>query len=96
MSAHHPRGSARKLPASIGARPTVDVSYISDSIIVLRQFEVDGQLRRCIAAIKKRQGEHETWIRELSFGAHGFGVSEEPVRGLRDILSGRPESHGDR
>jgi circadian clock protein KaiC len=81
---------------SIGARPTVDVSYISDSIIVLRQFEVDGQLRRCIAAIKKRQGEHETWIRELSFGAHGFGVSEEPVRGLRDILSGRPESHGDR
>jgi circadian clock protein KaiC len=83
---------------SIGPHASVDVSYLSDSVIMLRMFELDGQVRRCLAAIKKRQGEHETSIRELTIGPGGVALSAQPIRGLRKILSGDPEpiSHVER
>ncbi|WP_437668788.1 ATPase domain-containing protein [Sorangium sp. So ce131] len=76
---------------SVGAIPSVDVSYLSDSLLVLRLFEVDGGIRRCVAAVKKRRGGHETTIRELSISAEGIRVGEEPLRELRHILGGVPE-----
>jgi circadian clock protein KaiC len=77
--------------ASIGPHTSVDVSYLSDSIIMLRMFELDGEIRRCLAAIKKRQGEHETSIRELTIGPNGVSLGEQPLRGFRRILSGNPQ-----
>ncbi len=76
---------------SAGPTPPLDVSYLSDSILVLRMFEIDGAVRRCIAAIKKRQGEHETTIRELFISPKGVSIGEEPLRQLRNILSGDPQ-----
>ncbi|WP_437497425.1 ATPase domain-containing protein [Sorangium sp. So ce1099] len=76
---------------SVGPVPAVDVSYLSDSILALRLFEVDGSIRRCVAAVKKRRGEHETTIRELFISAEGVRVGETPLRQFRSILSGIPE-----
>jgi circadian clock protein KaiC len=76
---------------SVGSPTGLDVSYLSDTILVLRTFEVNGAIRRCIIASKKRQGEHETTIRELRFGHGRVEVLGEPLRGLRGILSGNPD-----
>ncbi|WP_437923009.1 ATPase domain-containing protein [Sorangium sp. So ce291] len=77
---------------TVGPVPAVDVSYLSDTIIVLRFFEADGGLRRCVAAIKKRMGEHETTLRELFISTEGLRVGEAPLRQFRSILSGIPEA----
>lgn len=74
---------------SVGPPSTLDVSYLSDSILLLRMFEADGAIHRCIAAVKKRQGEHETTIREL-FIRPGEVTVGEPLNRLRSILSGDP------
>jgi circadian clock protein KaiC len=80
---------------SVGTRATVDVSYLSDSIILLRMFEMGGELRRCLSALKKRQGEHQTSIRELFIRPGGVTLGSEPLRGLNHILSGEPTSLAD-
>jgi circadian clock protein KaiC len=77
---------------SVGSGPPVDVSYLSDSILLLRLFEDEGTVRRCVSAIKKRQGEHETTIRELFIRPGSVSLGEEPLRGLRGILSGNAAS----
>ncbi|WP_437729788.1 ATPase domain-containing protein [Sorangium sp. So ce1335] len=78
----------------IGSRQVVDMSYLSDSIIVLQMFEAEGGIRRCLAAVKKRQGEHDTSIRELCISPDGVRVGTEPLRHLRSILSGDPVPAG--
>jgi circadian clock protein KaiC len=75
---------------SLGTQEPVDASYLSDSIILLRMFELDGHVRRCLAAIKKRQGEHETSIRELKIAPGGVFINPNPMREFRRILSGDP------
>lgn len=76
---------------SVGTKLPLDVSYLSDTIIVLRLFEAEGAVRRCLAAVKKRQGEHETTIRELFITPGGVRIGEEPLRQFRHILGGDPE-----
>ena len=43
----------------------VDVTYLADSVILLRFFEAMGRVRRAISIIKKRSGPHEDTIREF-------------------------------
>jgi circadian clock protein KaiC len=69
----------------------LDVSYLSDSILLLRMFEAGGTIRRCIAAGKKRQGEHETSIRELFIRRGEVSVGKESLHQYRSILSGDPK-----
>jgi circadian clock protein KaiC len=71
---------------SVGAGMPVDVSYLSDTIVALRLFEADGKIRRCLSAIKKRQGEHETTIRELTLNSSGIFVGEEPLRHAGSVI----------
>ena len=42
----------------------VDVTYLADTVILLRYFEAMGKVRRAISVIKKRTGAHESTIRE--------------------------------
>jgi circadian clock protein KaiC len=75
---------------NIGPRSLVDISYLSDSIIVLSMFEADGTIRRCLTAIKKRQGEHDTTIRELIIRAGEITVGNEALHEYRGVLTGQP------
>ncbi|RYG34934.1 MAG: circadian clock protein KaiC, partial [Burkholderiales bacterium] len=42
----------------------VDVTYLADTVILLRYFEAMGRVKRAVSVIKKRTGWHEDTIRE--------------------------------
>jgi circadian clock protein KaiC len=67
----------------------VDVSYLADTVILLRYFEDSGQVRKAISVVKKRSGAHEDTIRELRMDSRGLHVGE-PLREFRGILTGVP------
>lgn len=48
-----------------------NVSYLADSILLIRFFELRGEIRRAISVVKRRRGKHEKTIRELTFSAEG-------------------------
>jgi circadian clock protein KaiC len=78
--------------ALIGERTEpVDVSYLADTVLILRYFEVTASVRRAISVLKKRSGAHESTIRELRFSSAGIQVGE-PLAGFKGILSGLPDS----
>jgi circadian clock protein KaiC len=71
----------------------VDVSYIADSVIVLRFFEAEGVVRKAISVAKKRTGNHERTIRELQLGPGGLHIGP-PLRRFRGVLTGTPSGTG--
>ncbi|MFW5742623.1 MAG: ATPase domain-containing protein [Spirochaetota bacterium] len=71
----------------------VDVSYIADTVILLRHFESRGEVRRCVAVLKKRFGAHERTIRELQLGADGIAVGQ-PLSEFTGLLTGLPRYEG--
>ncbi|WP_375460951.1 ATPase domain-containing protein [uncultured Enterovirga sp.] len=75
-------------------RSPVDVTYLSDTIILLRYFEAMGEIRRAISVIKKRAGPHERTIREFQIGATGISVGA-PLQQFHGVLRGVPTFHGD-
>ena len=67
----------------------VEASYLADTVVVLRYFEHQGNVKKAISALKKRTGGHEGAIREIWFDAEGIHLSE-PLLNLRGILTGVP------
>ena len=57
----------------------VDASYLADSIVLFRYFEMRGEVRKAISVAKKRGGPHENTIRELVINAEGIHVGEPLV-----------------
>jgi circadian clock protein KaiC len=71
----------------------VDVTYLADTVILLRYFEALGNVRRAVSVIKKRSGAHEKTIREFSIGERGLTLGE-PLAGFQGILRGVPNFVG--
>ena len=71
----------------------LDVTYLADTVILLRYFEALGQVRRAISVIKKRTGTHELTIREFSIGRNGLELGE-PLDNFQGVLSGVPSYIG--
>ena len=72
-----------------------DVSYIADSVLLLRYFENQGRVRKAISCIKKRTGPHEDTIRELKLDqVHGITIGE-PLRDFRGVLTSAPDFYND-
>jgi circadian clock protein KaiC len=71
----------------------VDVTYLADSVILLRYFEAAGKVRRAISIIKKRTGFHETTIREFKISNAGLSVGE-PLEAFHGVLRGVPNYVG--
>lgn len=71
----------------------VDASYLADTIIGLRYFEAQGQIRQAISVVKKRGGSHERTIREFSLDNGRIQVGE-PLRAFRGVLTGVPVYEG--
>jgi circadian clock protein KaiC len=67
----------------------IDASYLADTVILLRYFEADGDVRQAVSVIKKRTGRHERSIRELRF-EDGLKIGE-PLRGMQGVLAGTPQ-----
>jgi circadian clock protein KaiC len=67
----------------------IDVSYLSDNILMLRYFEALGEVRQALSAVKKRTGNHERSIRELRFENSRLSIGP-PIRDFHGVLSGLP------
>jgi circadian clock protein KaiC len=67
----------------------VDVTYLADTVILLRYFEASGNVRRAVSIIKKRTGRHEETIREFRINESGLSLGE-PLDQFQGILQGVP------
>ncbi len=71
----------------------LNISYIADTVILLRFFEAEGRVRKAISVLKNRGGAHEDTIRELRIDSGGVRVGD-PLSLFRGILTGTPEYLG--
>jgi circadian clock protein KaiC len=73
---------------------TLNISYISDTIVLLRFFEAQGRVRKAISIIKNRGGLHEDTIRELRIDTSGLRVGNV-LESFQGLLTGTPSYTGD-
>jgi circadian clock protein KaiC len=67
----------------------IDLTYLADTVILLRYFEALGEVRRAISIVKKRTSAHETTIREYRMHSGGFSLGE-PLTHFHGVLRGVP------
>lgn len=72
---------------------SLDISYIADTVVLIRFFEAQGRLRKAISILKHRGGGHEDAIRELRIDTRGIRVGQ-PLVDFRGVLTGTPEYFG--
>jgi circadian clock protein KaiC len=72
----------------------VDLSYLADTMVNARYFEVGGVVRQALSVIKKRSGRHEKTIREFTLESdRGLRIGP-PLKQFQGVLSGAPVFHG--
>ncbi|MHA3772306.1 ATPase domain-containing protein [Verrucomicrobiota bacterium sgz303538] len=67
----------------------VDLTYLADTVLLLRYFEVRGAIKQAVSVIKKRSGNHERTIREIRVDKDGIHLSR-PLSEMHGILTGIP------
>jgi circadian clock protein KaiC len=67
----------------------VDLSYLADTILLVRYFETEGHIRQALSVVKQRGAAHERTIRELQLGPERIEVGE-PLTTFRGVLTGVP------
>lgn len=73
---------------------SIDVSYLADAVILMRFYEMRGEILKAISILKKRSGWHDKSIRDFELvQGEGFVIGERLSR-LRGILTGAPV-HGE-
>ena len=83
VAAHHGLlGSQMSAPA--------DISYLADTVMLLRYFEAEGEIRQALSVVKMRGGDHERSIRELRMRSGRIRVGE-PLRDYTGVLTGVPQ-----
>lgn len=55
-------------------RTDVDLSYLSDAIVLFHFFEAKGELLKAVSVVKSRTNRHELSIREFTLGPGGVEV----------------------
>lgn len=71
----------------------VDLTYLADTVVLLRYFEESGRIRKAISVVKKRIGRHEDTIREFQLTAKGVRVGD-PLDEFQGVLTGVPTFRG--
>ena len=74
-------------------RTDVDLSYLSDTTVLLRFFESNGRLRRAITVIKSRTTAHALTIHELLLSSQGVQIGA-PLEGFEGVMSSLPTYRG--
>ncbi|MGB3767672.1 MAG: ATPase domain-containing protein [Phormidesmis sp.] len=73
---------------------TVDISYLADTVLLLRHFEAKGAIRQAVSVYKKRYGAHEKQIREVRLRPGSIQIGES-LSQFSGILSGTPQYTGE-
>ncbi len=74
-------------------RSEVDLSYLSDTIVLFRYFEAGGQVLKAVSVTKSRTTMHQSSIRELQLTAGGIAIGE-PLADFEGVLMGVPNYRG--
>jgi circadian clock protein KaiC len=72
----------------------VDLSYLTDTVVLMRYFEFRGAVKKAVSVIKKRSGAHEETIREFRLGPNGVTVGP-PLSEFQGVLTGVPTYIGE-
>lgn len=67
----------------------VDITYLADTVVLLRFFEQSGRIKKAISVIKKRIGAHEDTLREFRIDNQGVRVGA-PLEQFQGVLTGVP------
>lgn len=70
-----------------------DISYLADNVLLLRYFEVAGEVRQALSVVKRRSGPHERSIRELSIKNRKLLIGA-PLTNFSGVLTGTPIYNG--
>jgi circadian clock protein KaiC len=71
----------------------IDMSYLADTVVLLRYFEAGGEVRQAMSVLKKRTGLHERTIREFRISKGGIELGR-PLKEFHGVLTGVPVYHG--
>ncbi|MBL6081894.1 AAA family ATPase [Belnapia sp. T18] len=74
-------------------RGDVDLSYLSDALVLMRFFETAGEVRRGLSVVKTRTTAHERTIREFNLGPTGLAIGDV-LREFDGVLTGAPVYRG--
>jgi circadian clock protein KaiC len=85
MSQHGLMGSSMTSP--------IDLSYLSDTVMLMRYFEYAGRVHQAISVVKKRSGSHERTIREFRMSSAGVEVGK-PLEEYQGVMTGVPIYRG--
>lgn len=78
----------------VGSMQTpIDLTYLADTVVLLRFFEQAGRIKKAVSVIKKRIGRHEDTLREFRIDDGGVRVGE-PLEAFRGVLTGIPTFQG--
>lgn len=72
-----------------------ELTYLSDSVVILRYFEMSGEIRRAVSIMKSRTGPHAISLREFNINSHGVNIGNALVD-LSGVLTGVPIHAGER
>lgn len=70
-----------------------DLTYLADTVVLLRYFEQRGRIKKAVSVIKKRIGRHEDTIREFRIDDRGVRVGA-PLEEFEGVLTGVPRFTG--
>jgi circadian clock protein KaiC len=71
----------------------IDISYLSDSMILFRYFEHQGEVLTALAAVKSRGSAHERTIRQFRLSEGGIELGEA-LRDFDGVLAGLSSYRG--
>jgi circadian clock protein KaiC len=67
----------------------LDISYLTDNVLLFRYYEHKGEVCQAISVFKRRGGPHERTIRDLHLESRGIEVGPQ-LREFRGVLTGQP------
>jgi circadian clock protein KaiC len=71
----------------------IDISYLSDVVVLFRYFEHQGEVLTAVTAVKSRANAHERSIRQFRLGKDGVEIGVA-LRDFEGVLSGLPSYRG--
>jgi circadian clock protein KaiC len=75
------------------SRNNIDLSYLSDAIMLFRYFAAAGQIRTAVSIVKSRTMNHERNVRELRLSSSGMEVGDA-LADFDGMLAGLPSYTG--
>lgn len=74
-------------------RSEIDLSYLSDTIVLFRYFESRGHVLKAISVAKSRTTAHQSSIREFRLARGGIEIGQ-PLKDFEGVLTGLPNYRG--